>query len=66
MSPADNCVVSGNMVYWNYAKSTSIHPIRVDSGVDRTVIAGNRIGNTSSITGSGTNNSISNNEGGTL
>tara|TARA_R100001509_G_scaffold163061_1_gene136476 strand:- start:1258 stop:2298 length:1041 start_codon:yes stop_codon:yes gene_type:complete len=66
MSPADNCVVSGNLVYWNYAKSTSIHPIRVDSGVDRTVIAGNRIGNTSSITGSGTNNSISNNEGGTL
>mgnify|MGYP003126692693 FL=1 len=66
MSPADNCVVAGNLIYWNDAKSSSTNPIRVDSGVDRTVIAANRIGNVSSITGSGTNNAIGNNEGGTL
>ena len=66
MSPADNCVVAGNLIYWNDAKSSSTHPIRVDSGVDRTVVTGNRIGNVSSITGSGTNNTITNNEGGTL
>ena len=66
MSPADNSVVSGNLVYWNDAKSTSTNAIRVGSGVDRVVVAANRIGNVSSVSDNSSNSSVGNNEGGTL
>ncbi len=66
MAPADNCVVSGNLVYWNDAKSTSTNAIRISSGVDRVVVAANRVGNASSVLDNSSNSAVGNNEGGTL
>ena len=62
----DNCVVSGNLIYWNDAKSTSTSSMNIQSGVVRAVVAGNRGGARSSITDNSTNSSISNNELGAL
>ena len=62
----DNQVFSGNLVYWNDAKSSSTSSMNIQSGVDRSVIAGNRGGNRSSITDNSTNSSVGNNELGSL
>jgi len=62
----DNCVVSGNLIYWNDAKSSSTSSMNIGSGVDRAVVAGNRGGNRASITDNSTNSSVSNNELGAL
>ena len=62
----DNVVFSGNLVYWNDAKSTSTEPIRNNSSADRIVFAGNRGGNKASISTNATNSQVANNELGTL
>ena len=62
----DNNIFAGNLIYWNDGKSTSTKPINIGSGSDRSVIAGNRGGNTSSITDNSTNSSVGNNELGAL
>ena len=62
----DNVVFSGNLVYWNDAKSSSTEPFNNHSGADRIVFAGNRGGNKASIGTNATNSQVGNNELGTL
>ena len=62
----DNVVFSGNLVYWNDAKSSSTEPIRNNSSADRIVFAGNRGGQKASISTNATNSQVANNELGTL
>ena len=62
----DNVVFSGNLVYWNDAKSSSTEPIRNNSSADRIVFAGNWGGQKASISTNATNSQVANNELGTL
>ena len=62
----DNVVFSGNLVYWNDAKSSSTEPIRNESAADRMIMAGNRGGQKASIGTNATNSQVGNNELGTL